>query len=525
MILLGKTRFIGEFMQGRHCYQPKLFMYVPIDSLIAENHFLRKIDKILDLSSVRELTAPFYCSSNGRASIDPELYFRMVLIGYLYGITSDSQLCEEIQYNLAYGWFCRLSLEDRIPDHSSMTRIRDRLGEAVFQQLFEKVVLLCQEKGLIKGESLMTDSTLIKANASLASLISRNAKNKEEFKGNGLTPPAKRSVSNQTHKSATDPEATLAHKKGTAKSLKYKVHKSIDSKSLIILDCYVTTGSVHDSQPYLERLEYISTTFQIKPKEVIADRAYGSAEILDSLIKKQIKPNIPLFSSLRGSSSPAEESGFVFDLDADHYRCPEGKLLTPCDPPTAERRRYRASINICRSYPHLSNCIPNPTLRNRGKMIRRNKHQVLFEYMNKEMRSFSFISKLTERMWKMEGIISEAKNLHGLKEAKYRGQHKVQIQAYMTATVQNLKRLMAELGFCRKMLFLNFSLVSRIFKVENRSTKFPGHLIISESHFFNSADRFTDNLFLTIIYSKTPKNMFQNFVSNYLFCDYNEKSF
>ena len=120
----------------------------------------------------------------------------------------------------------------------------------------------------------MTDSTLIKANASLESLTSRDDEKKEEFKGNGLTPPAKKTISNQTHKSATNPEAMLAHKKGTAQSLKYKVHKSIDSKSRIILDCYVTTGAVHDFQPYLERLEYIRTTFQITPKEVIADRAY-----------------------------------------------------------------------------------------------------------------------------------------------------------------------------------------------------------------------------------------------------------
>jgi len=98
-------------------------MYVSFDSLIPEHHFLRKIDKILDLSFIRELTAPFYCASNGRPSIDPELYFRMVLIGYLYGIASDRQLCEELQYNLAYRWFYKLNLEDRIPDHSSMTRI------------------------------------------------------------------------------------------------------------------------------------------------------------------------------------------------------------------------------------------------------------------------------------------------------------------------------------------------------------------------------------------------------------------
>ena len=124
-------------MQGRQEYQPKLFSIVDFEQLIPKHHFLRKVDKVLDLSFVRKLTKDHYCMDNGRPSIDPELFFRLVLIGYFYGISSDRQLCEEAQYNLAYRWFCRLSLEDAIPNHSSMTRIRDRLGEEIFKRVFE----------------------------------------------------------------------------------------------------------------------------------------------------------------------------------------------------------------------------------------------------------------------------------------------------------------------------------------------------------------------------------------------------
>lgn len=119
-------------MQGQQQYQHQLFHYFDIELLIPNNHLLRKIDKHVNLHFISELTEPFYCLSNGRPSIAPELFFRMIIISYLYGIESDRQLCEEIQFNLAYRWFCKLNLEDKVPDHSSLTRIRDRFGLEVF---------------------------------------------------------------------------------------------------------------------------------------------------------------------------------------------------------------------------------------------------------------------------------------------------------------------------------------------------------------------------------------------------------
>src|SRR5665213_3497220 len=127
-------------MIGRQEYQPKLFSTVDIEKLIPPNHLLRKIDRVLDLSFVRQLTEHLYCSDNGRPSIDPELFFRIYLIIFLYGIESDRQACEELQYNLAYRWFCRLAIEDSVPDHSSLTKIRDRLGEDTFKKIFDRIV-------------------------------------------------------------------------------------------------------------------------------------------------------------------------------------------------------------------------------------------------------------------------------------------------------------------------------------------------------------------------------------------------
>ncbi|CAM4437066.1 MAG: IS1182 family transposase ISLlo2 [Legionellaceae bacterium] len=157
-------------MQGHHHFQTQVKINLDLETLIPEHHLLRRIDKYVDFSFIRGLTFPYYCPNNGRPSIDPEIFFRIMLVSYLYNIASDRQLCEELLYNMAYRWFCKLSLNDKIPDHSSLTRVRDRLGDDVFQAFFDSVIAQCNEKGLVKGERILTDSTLIAANASLDSL-------------------------------------------------------------------------------------------------------------------------------------------------------------------------------------------------------------------------------------------------------------------------------------------------------------------------------------------------------------------
>ncbi|MBV2123453.1 MAG: transposase [Candidatus Thiodiazotropha sp. (ex Ctena orbiculata)] len=151
-------------MQGRTQFQAELFHTVNLDDFVPQDHLLRKIDAVLDLDFVYELTSPLYCTDNGRTSIDPALFFRMQIIGYLYGIKSDRKLCEEINLNLAYRWFCRLNLGDRIPDHSSLTRIRQRFGEETFQRVFEHFIDKWVEAGLVSGKKLISDASLIDAN-------------------------------------------------------------------------------------------------------------------------------------------------------------------------------------------------------------------------------------------------------------------------------------------------------------------------------------------------------------------------
>jgi transposase len=152
-------------MMGRlESYQDQFFYNFCLDDVVPADHLVRRIDAVLDLSWLHEELAPYY-SHTGRPSIDPELMIRMLIIGYVFAIRSERQLCSEIQVNLAYRWFCRLDVEDDIPDHSVFSRARhERFREAdVFRQVFEKVVGTCIAEGLVGGQSFSVDASFIKA--------------------------------------------------------------------------------------------------------------------------------------------------------------------------------------------------------------------------------------------------------------------------------------------------------------------------------------------------------------------------
>lgn len=432
-----------------HAFEPKTKTSIDLESFIAKEHFLRRIDSILDLSFVRELTAARYADRQGRPSIDPEVFFRMQLVAYFYGVTTDRRLCAEVRDNLAYRWFCRLSLEDDVPDHSSLTRIRDRLGEEIFESVFRKIVEQCQEKGLVQQECrVMTDATLIAADASLNSLVHNDpeqAKREEEAqrqRRGTIDGKAQRKVSNQTHRSRTDPDATLAQKQGTPRQLKYKVHQTIDAESRVILDTEVTTGARHDNQPYLEQLERVRDRYQLTLDEAIADRGYGSAEIIRSLKDKGIMPYIPLWNR-RSSRNSAAAAGLEYEQENDRIRCAAGKFLYPNPGNYENRTRYSSLPGECRDCALASTC----AAKNRVKVphtrfVLRPNNQDIFDEVQAQMTGTEFGKKVAERMWKSEVLFAEAKQNHNLSRAKYRGQPKVQIQAYLSAIVQNLKRLL-----------------------------------------------------------------------------------
>jgi transposase len=435
-------------MQGLHAFDPKAKTSIDLESCVAEDHFLRRIDRVLELSFVRELTAACYADGKGRPSIDPEVFFRMQLVAYFNGITKDRRLCEEVRYNLAYRWFCRLSLSDDAPEHSSLTRIRDRLGEAIFESVFRQLVEQCKQKGLVKVDCrVLTDATLVEADASLDSLIHNDPdqakKEAEARRPRGLVDHTNQHrLSNKTHTSRTDPEATMCQKRGSPRHLKYKVHQTIDADSRIILDTEVTTGARHDSQPYLEQLQRVEERYNITIREATADRGYGSAEIIKALKKKGTQTYIPLWNRRVGRNT-GEAAGLVYERDSDRIRCAAGKYLYPSAGDYWNRTRYASLPGQCRDCPMASTCAASnrPTAPHIRFVLRPN-DQDIFDEVEAQMDDPVFKKRVSERMWKSEGLFAEAKQYHGLLRARYRGRAKVQIQAYLSAIVQNLKRLL-----------------------------------------------------------------------------------
>jgi len=427
-------------MQGHQEYQPELFSSINIEDLIPKNHLLRKLDKILDLSFIRSETLHLYCTDNGRPSVDPELFIRMLLISYFYGVSSDRRLCEEVSLNIAYRWFCKLSLKDKVPDHSSLSKIRDRLGEDTFKKIFDEVLNLCVKHKLVKREDVkvMIDASMLKADAALNSLVRIEA-DEEEIKNRPSFVKGQK-YSNKTHISCSDPDASLANKVGSPKALYYKVHTSIDSDQRVILDTFVTSGNVPDGNVFQDQiLRLVDEGLNIT--EVTADRGYGFGDNLEFLEETNIDNYVPRFHE---TVSEHLSDKFEFDEKNDRFKCPMNEWLYPYKSSRGDRAniKYRIKNKCCKTCSIKSSCLPQNAKIERPKSINvSGYHRIQKETLLREQDPI-FKQRLSERMWKIEGIFAEAKNFHNMKKAKYRGQAKVQIQLYMTAMVQNLKRVM-----------------------------------------------------------------------------------
>jgi transposase len=250
-------------MQGRQDSQRVLFDTIELERLIPDDHLLGRIDARIDFDFIYEVTKELYCADNGRNWIDPVLFFRMQLISYLYGMKSDRELCREVHLNLAYRWFCRLSLHDALAEHLSMTRIRDRFGQATFTRIFEQLIARWHEQGRIRGRRIVADASLVEAHAAIDSMVQRDdaepnaraLKNYERRYHDFKTGKRHRKLANQTHVSASDPDASLVSRPGAHKKLSYKAHFSADADSRMITDCHASTGSRHECAMLPERIE------------------------------------------------------------------------------------------------------------------------------------------------------------------------------------------------------------------------------------------------------------------------------
>src|SRR6266542_4241500 len=323
-------------MMGQGCGgQDRLFYSFNLDDHVPSDHLLRGIDRFLDLSELRRHLAPFY-SDTGRPSIDPELMVRMLIVGYSFGIRSERRLCEEVHLNLAYRWFCRLGLEDAVPDHSTFPKNRHgrfRESEA-FRQVFESVVERCMKEGLVGGEGFAVDASLIKADANRSRSTAREQA--ESLRDPQHATRAVREylaaldaqrepVSAPASVSPAGPAARWTAVGGPA-FYAYSTNYLVDVQAGIIVDVEATptlrTDEVNSARTMLERVE---ERFDLKPVRLIGDMAYGAAPMLGWLVEEKIAPHIPVWDrTQRDDETLSAHLNRILKLDRLRLRGPSG---------------------------------------------------------------------------------------------------------------------------------------------------------------------------------------------------------
>jgi transposase len=447
-------------MMGVQATSARLFYDFCLDDHVPSDHILRSIGRHLDLDDVRQALKPFY-SSTGRPSIDPELMIRMLIAGYCMGIRSERRLCEEVHLNLAYRWFCRLGLDDKVPDHSTFSKNRHgRFRESnVFRHLFETIVERCMAEGLVGADGFAVDASLIAADANKQRSVPSDEWKPEEVKDKAcravreylatLDDAAFGAASPVTPKfiSRSDPAAqwTGAHK-GHA-FFAYATNYLIDTDHGVIVDVEATRAirqaEVGAARTMLERTE---DRFGLKPDYLTADSAYGSAESLAWLVKqKKITPHIPVFDKSTRTDGTFSRADFTFDPERDRYTCPAGKELvqfrrtyaTPRTGVTAEGTRlYRASKRDCDVCDLKSRCCPNAAARKIPRDLNENARDVA-----RALASTPEYEAACRRRKKVEMLFAHLKRILRVGRLRLRGPCGAKDEFLLAATAQNLRRL------------------------------------------------------------------------------------
>ncbi len=461
---------------------------VCLEQLVPAHHFYRQLEAKLDLSFVQELVKDCYASSMGRPSIDPVVFFKLQLIMFFEGIRSERQLMESVALNLAHRWYIGYDLEEAVPHHSSLSKIRERYGLVVFQRFFAQIVDLCQAAGLVWGKELYFDGTKIQANAALDGMVPRwywQAKHHlatlfepapiaaagesaapqaalpaaeqpalspapppvlarlvDKYDGTRLPGRRRQSYQRLTDYlvSPTDPAASpMSRFAGDKAKLGYHTHYVVDGgKARIIVAALVTPASIMDNIPMLDLVRWARFRWKLNPKIGVGDTKYGTVTNIVGLEADGIKAYLPTAAfSQRNGFYPPED--FCYDAERNVYRCPQGYEL----PLYAQRQReevlvYRADAATCLACPLKAKCTNSQS----GRHIFRSFHQAELDRAATYRTTAAYQKARRKRQVWVEPLFGEGKQWHHMARFRLRGLAKVNIEGVMKAAGQNIKRLL-----------------------------------------------------------------------------------
>jgi transposase len=459
-------------MMGRRGEQGSLFYQFRLDERVPKDHLLRRIDRFVTpaLADIHERLEPYY-SEIGRPSVDPELMIRMLIVGYCYGLRSERRLTQEVDLHLAYRWFCRLNLDDKVPHHSTFSENRlNRFRESdILRHVFERVVMTAMEMGLVKGEGFAVDASVMEANASryhgkapdeldwtekqrqkravaeyLRALevdaVARADASDDESEGgsNGKQP---RRYERKVPKviSPSDPQSAWTAKANKRVQFGYGLNYLIDIGNAVIVDVEATPARTYDevaaTKTMLDRTE---RRFDLKPKRLAADTAYGTGKFLGWLVKeKKIIPHIPVWEMSDRQDGIFSRSDFRWDGKRGLYICPNGKLLrTSGTVHDGRTLLYRASKHDCDVCPIRTKCCTTA----QARKIPRDLHEDARDIARRKMRTKAFARSKDERK-RVEMRFAHLKTHHGFERMRLRGLSGARDEFHLAAIVQNLKTL------------------------------------------------------------------------------------
>ncbi len=478
---------------------------VSLEELVPPDHFYRYLERTLDLSFVREFVQETY-AGGGRPSIDPIVFFKLQLVMFFEGIRSERQLMRHAADRLSVRWYVGYDLAEPLADHSSLTRIRERYGVAIFHRFFEKIVEQCQQAGLVWGRELYIDGTKVEANASKDSLTPRfaveahlanlfKAKGEEVPEEKEKPPPQdeapssesvdpvplstslcqeerevlvqqnaarhdwiehlgaqQRNISSRGYQrmadlrvSTTDPDATLMETKNGS-ALGYRTHYVVDGgKARIILEALVTPFEVTDNQPMLDLLWRARFRWKLWPRQATGDKKYGTEENIVAIESQHLRAYIPLPDHDHRTEFFSSQQ-FQYNAERDIYICPAGKELHFSQRQTTERsRRYRARAKDCNHCPLKEQC----TTSTQGRSLCRSVDEEVLDRVRAYSTTEAYKKAYRKRSGWVEPLFAEGKQWHGMRRFRLRRLWRVNSEALMRAAGQNLKRLLKNRGWGR----------------------------------------------------------------------------
>ena len=437
-----------------------------IEELMPKEHFLRDLDKHVDFTFIYDKVSHLY-SNVGRASVDPVVLFKMVLLGFLYGIDSERKLEQEVRINIAFRWFLGLDLDGEVPDHSTISQNRRRRwrDNDVFEEIFAEIVRKCMSAGLVAGSLILTDSTHVKANAGMdktevviitrtpreyikqldalceAEDVRRRLEDIEKGRkkrGKSADPSPKTQA---ITKSLTDPESGLLNRPGKPIGFHYLSHQSVDGDSGIITDVHVTPANTEDFEPYVDRIRYQINTYNFPVREVGIDRGYDRTEVHKGMYDLGIKSYTPIVDTEKTTRSRVfPPSVFDYNEESDVFICPNSRELKYSHVDKSKRVKiYRAKTNECRECPLRDQCIGGTAERPRSLKISFFRKEVECQRKNSYTPRYYEIQR--RRRVYCEGNFAIQKDNYNLRCTRKRGNAAVTEHCFCSAMALNLKRL------------------------------------------------------------------------------------